>query len=214
MRLFLSWLFFSAHLALATDPAPAVKFIENKNQWPAPIQFSARVHGVTMQVEPGRFVYYMLDEEKIQHIHERSHHPHQINEADLTDNTITGHAVHVNFAGANSKATPLTFGRSSEYYNYFLGSDSCQWAARAHAYEGFIYPSFYAGVDMKVYSSGEHVKYDFIVAPQGDPMQIAIEYSGADVKLTQGDLTVVTPLGSIIEKKPVAWQWINGNMRI
>jgi hypothetical protein len=211
MRLFLSWLFFSAHVALATDPAPAVKFIENKNQWPASVQFSARVHGVTMQVEPGRFVYYMLDEEKVQHIHERSHHPQQVSEADLSDNVIAGHTIHVNFAGANTSSQPLPFGRWSEYYNYFLGSDSCHWASRAYAYEGFIYPSFYTGVDLKVYSAGEHIKYDFIVAPQGDPSKIAIEYSGADIQLTQGgDLTVGTPLGSIIEKKPVAWQWING----
>lgn len=210
MKFVLSWLFFSAHLALATDPAPAVKFIENKNQWPAHIQFSAHVHGVTMQVEPGRFVYYMLDGEKIQRMHERSHHPHLLNEADLIDDAITGHAIHVNFAGANTQVKPLPFGRSSEYYNYFIGSDSCQWASQAYAYQGFIYPSFYNGIDLKVYSSGENVKYDFVVAPQGDPSQITLDYSGADIQLAHGDLTVATPLGSIMEKKPVAWQFIAG----
>ncbi len=211
MRVLLAWLLFAARLAMATDPAPPVKFIENKNQWPSSIQFATRVQGVNMQVEPGRFVYYFLDEQKIQQIHERSHHSNHKNEADILDDQIEGYAVHVNFAGANRSAKPLPFGRSSEYYNYFIGSDSCHWASRAYAYEGFIYPSLYSGIDLEVYSSGEHVKYDLIVAPNADPTQIIVEYSGAaSLQLRQGDLHVSTPLADIIEKKPVAWQLIDG----
>ncbi len=38
------------------------------------------------------------------------------------------------------------------------------WASKARAYEGVNYSSFYNGIDLKLYSSGDFVKYDFVVA--------------------------------------------------
>ncbi|HEY9048027.1 MAG TPA: PKD domain-containing protein [Ohtaekwangia sp.] len=211
MRTCIAWLFFSIQVAMAAEPGPSVKFIENKNQWAYPVQFAARTSGVNMVLEPGRFVYYFLDEQKLQQLHERSHYPANVQESDLTDYMIDGHMVQVNFTGANQQSIPMPFGRSSEYYNYFLGSDSCHWASQAYAFDGVLYPSFYAGIDMKVYSSGNHVKYDFVIAPNANPSLIRVVYNGATtVSTSDGDIRVATPLGDIIEKKPVAWQFING----
>ena len=81
---------------------------------------------------------------------------------------IDGHAVQVNFMGANRKSLPMPFGQSSEHYNYFIGNNPDRWASKAYAYQGFIYPSLYQDIDLKVYSIDEQVKYDFILAPYAD----------------------------------------------
>jgi len=211
-RFFLFYLlFFLAPYAYAGLP-PGIKFIENKNQWPAHILFYANINGGTMAIEPGGFRYYFLDEKRLEELHEQTHL--QRSEADsekIIDNEIKGNAIHVDFIGANQHAIPLPFGKSTEYYNYFLGSDEKRWTSKAFAYDGFIYPSLYTGIDMKVYSSGEHAKYDFIIAPGADVSPITIEYQGADaLTLENGNLYARTALAEIIEQRPFAFQFING----
>jgi len=42
-----------------------LKFIENKNQWPAPANFAARIPGGNMMISPGKFNYYFVDAKKL-----------------------------------------------------------------------------------------------------------------------------------------------------
>ncbi len=204
----LGWLVESAY----GRPDPGIKYIENKNQWPEEVDFSARVPGGRMFVQPGRFVYNFIDEGRLEELHLNTHSPSD-GEAKLQkDEKIDGHTVIVDFPGANKSAVPLSFGKSMEYYNYFLGNDSSKWGSRAYAYDGFIYRSLYNGIDLKVYSDGTNVKYDFIVAPGADPHLIALNYDGFEnIAIDQeGDLIVNTSVSSMREKKPVAYQYING----
>ena len=191
---------------------PGIKYIENKNQWPEEVDFSARVPGGRMFVAPGRFVYNFLDEGRIEQLHLHSHSPTDGEGQSFSDQMINGHTVVVDFIGANTSSIPLSFGKSLEYYNYFLGNDSCKWGSRAYAYEGFIYRSFYNGIDLKVYSEGSNVKYDFIVAPGTDPNIIAFKYDGFETIGVDGggDLVVGTSVSSLREMKPVAYQFIDG----
>ena len=193
-------------------PDPGIKYIENKNQWPEEVDFSARVPGGRMFIQPGRFIYNFIDEGRLEELHLKTHSPSDGESASRKDEKINGHTVIVEFPGANTSAVPLSFGKSIEYYNYFLGNDSSKWGSRAHAYEGFIYRSFYNGIDLKVYSDGANVKYDFIVAPGADPHLIALNYGGFEnIAIDKdGDLIVNTSVSSMREKKPVAYQYING----
>src|SRR5918993_2703059 len=203
-------LVFSEILAMA-NTTPGIKFIENKNQWPAEVNFSARVPGGNMIFQSGKFQYYFLDEERMEELHHRSHNHNNESDGQSGPEIINGHAVEVNFIGSNKLAKPLPFGRSSEHYNYYIGNDPNHWASKAYAYEGFIYPSLYQDIDLKVYSIDQNIKYDFIVAPYADPSQIFLDYAGADkLILENGRLTVLTSLGEVIEQKPVAFQWIDG----
>jgi gliding motility-associated-like protein len=205
----LGWSVESAH----GRPDPGIKYIENKNQWPDEIDFSARVPGGRMFIQPGRFVYNFIDEGRLNELHLHTHSPSDGEAASRKNEKINGHTVVVQFIGANAAAKPMTFGTSVEYYNYFLGNDSCKWASRAHAYNGFIYRSFYDGIDLKVYSEGSNVKYDFIVAPGADPGMIDFVYDGVEslgIDNT-GDLTADASLAMIREKKPIAFQHIEGN---
>ena len=166
-----------------------------------------------MFIQPGGFRYYFLDERKMQEMHEHTHNgDNESGGAHADDQMVDGYAIDVTFIGANLQSTPKSFGKSTEYYNYFLGTDTCRWASNAYAYTGFLYSSFYNGIDLKVYSSDQNVKYDFVVAPYADIAQIAVEYNGAENLAIDeaGDLWIKTPLAEIIEKKPIAYQYIDG----
>ncbi len=208
----LLWCFISLSAMAQDGFEDGINFIENKNQWPEQFAFSAKVPGGSMFVRPDGFNYYFLDHNKLQELHEHTHGSAALDESTTGSRQIDGNAVMVRFVGASVARTPQAFGKSSEYYNYFLGRDTCRWASKAFAYQGFLYPSIYEGIDLKVYSSGANVKYDFIVAPSANPNDILIEYAGYEslVVSKAGDLLLKTPLAEIIEKKPVAFQYIDG----
>src|SRR5688572_6619128 len=204
------WLTFSQTFALA-NTTPGIKFIENKNQWPAEVNFSARVPGGNMIFQSGKFQYYFLDEQRLEELHHQSHDFKNESDGHADVEMINGHAVEVNFLGANRKSAPLPFGQSSEHYNYFIGNNPNRWASKVYAYQGFIYPSLYRDINLKVCSLDEHIKYDFIIAPYADHTQIVLEYLGAKaLSLENGGLIVSTSVGDVIEQKPIAFQWIDG----
>ena len=193
--------------SLGNPPKPSLKFVQNKDQWPSNVHFAASIPGGKMMIGPGKFSYYFVDQKRIQELHDRSHQ----GEPDAsTDWNIKGHAVQANFIGANLQSVPLPFGRYREYFNYYVGDDPKRWASGVSAYSGMLYPSFYKNIDLKIYSSGDNLKYDFMVAPYGDPSQILVQYHGAEsLALENGNLFLKTSLAEVIEKKPVAYQFID-----
>ncbi|MCW5912332.1 MAG: gliding motility-associated C-terminal domain-containing protein [Cyclobacteriaceae bacterium] len=191
--------------------ARQVEFIENKCQWPDEVKYKARIPGGTMQLQQAGFSYTFIDQQHLDHMHELGHESHNESAQAEINLKLNGHRVDVLFKEANKNVQPQPVGRLSQYYNYFLGADRSMWASRAGAFEGVYYPAFYNGIDLKVYSAGRNIKYDFYVAAGADPLQIAFEYSGTDrVYLSDGDLKISASQFEFTEKKPVAWQWING----
>ncbi|MFM9840191.1 MAG: PKD domain-containing protein [Cyclobacteriaceae bacterium] len=191
---------------------PGLKFIKNKTQWPKQIDFMAKIPGGNFSLQAGSFRYSFLDQRKIEELHEQSHGKNkEIDSHHELNQQIDGQIIQATFLGSNVQATPQPLGELSEYYNYFLGNDSAQWSSNVRAYEGVIYPNFYEGIDLKVYSQGQNLKYDFIVSPGSDFSSIRFQYKGADdIYLKNGDLIVHTALADIIEKKPLIFQIIEG----
>jgi len=192
---------------------PNVKFVENKCQWPEEIQFAASVQNSFFAVHSGAFSYTFLDRNAAEEQH-LQHHQH--GESGMIPNEnriIPGHRVTSTFIGANHHVHATPFGKFPEYYHYFIGNDRSAWSSNVSAFEGVLYQEFYQGIDLKIYSQGENLKYEFIVQAGADPARIAFEYSGADqVKLVDGDLVVKASQFSFIEKKPVVYQVINGSI--
>lgn len=196
-------------LAFTLQAQPAGRFIENKNQWPTGVDFVSRIPGGKMVVGSASFKYHFLDYDKLERLHHQGHQPEPDGRGE--DDMVRAHTVRAHFVGADADAVPVAFGRSREYYNFYLGADPEKWASHAYGYEGMLYTAFYPDIDLKVYATGENVKYDLIVAPNGDPSRIRIAYQGADnMYLDNGNLYLKTSLAVIIEKKPVAWQFVNG----
>ncbi|HRG11334.1 MAG TPA: PKD domain-containing protein, partial [Cyclobacteriaceae bacterium] len=188
-----------------------IEFIENKCQWPDAVKFKARIPGGTMQLQPEGFSYTFLDYERLQHLHELGHGTPNESHGTNFNNTLDGHRVDVSFIGANPHAIASPVNKLSNYYNYFLGSDASTWASHANAFEAVFYTDYYPGIDLKVYSQGKHIKYDFYVAAGANPSQIEFKYAGVDrLYVQQGDLHIEASKFGFTEKKPVAWQLIDG----
>jgi len=192
---------------------PEIKFIENKNQWANSVDYAARVPGGRLFLSPTRFSIYLIDQNKLDQKHLHAHG--EVSEAngryEDEDDPVQGHYLQINFIGADHHANPRGNKKLKEYYNYFLGSDSSRWASRAYAYSELIYTSLYPGIDLKVSSVQDNLKYDFVVMPGANTDQIKIEYCGAeDLKLEEGSISIATSLGILIEKKPYSYQFIDG----
>ena len=90
-----SWLF--------AGPPPAIKFIENKNQWHPGVHYSARIPGGDIEIRDGQFVYYFLDNASLNDLHHRRHlskaHSHEHGEE-----LIDGVKLNIEFIGANKSS--------------------------------------------------------------------------------------------------------------
>ncbi|MGE0590793.1 MAG: SBBP repeat-containing protein, partial [Cyclobacteriaceae bacterium] len=194
---------------------PGTGFIENKNQWPCEVDFLADIPGGQMAISAGQFNYFFLDYGKVQQLHEASHHEfNEVNPSEAVDQPIAGRKVTVSFINSNSFAKPKVLGRSEVYYNYFFGSEPSRWGSRAYQYKEILYQDFYNGIDLKLTTSGSNLKYDLIVDPGVDPATIQLRYEGAGhVYVSNGDLIVDAVLAEIIEKKPIAYQIIEGEKK-
>ena len=190
---------------------PGTGFIENKNQWPCEVDFLAGIPGGQMAVRAGRFDYFFLDYQKVNELHERTHEGFkEVNTASEAV-LISGHKISVNFINSNSLALAIPSKKSSNYYNYFLGNDPGHWGSKAHGYQQINYKELYEGIDLVLYAQESNIKYELLVKQGVDPNLIQIEYAGAiSIGLEKDDLIIDAKLAEIIEKKPIAFQWING----
>ncbi len=212
-------LFSIAFVLLWFNPAvaipPGLKFIQNKTQWPAPIHFFSKVRGGSLFLQSGQFTYSFLDQRKIEELHEQSHGKSKERDShNPLNDQIDGQIIQSIFIGSNANSVPIPFEQYPEYYNYFLGSDETNWSSDVHAYQGAWYPDIYSDIDLKIYSQEDNLKYDFVVAPGADVSQIIFEYKGADrVFLDNGNLHIKTLLAELIERRPFAYQLIEGKQR-
>ncbi len=192
---------------------PGFPFIENKKQWDSRIDFAVRIPGGSMFLQSGKITYQFLDQKIIEDKHEQGHRGNPEVSADDQDNLLSGHVVRSSLIDANKQAKATPFGKLDSYHNYFIGSDSTRWSSHVNLYEGIIYSNIYEGIDLKWYSVGQNLKYDFMVAAGADPSQISFQYDGADdIFFDRGNLIVTTPLGNITEAKPLSYQLINGKI--
>jgi hypothetical protein len=199
------------------NTTPHLQFIENKNQWDASVQYRASINSGYLSLTTEGFVFQFYDQRKV---HEQHYNRlHGINEGGefCPDESIESWIIRMSFPRGNVSSRKA-LGKSTEYYNYFLGNDPSRWGIEAHAYREIVYDNFYPGVDLRVYSEGPHAKYDWIVRPGENPMCIEWEYDGAaSLALEDGSIYARTPLADVIEKKPIAYQVKNGirfNIRI
>ncbi|HMI64957.1 MAG TPA: PKD domain-containing protein [Cyclobacteriaceae bacterium] len=201
-------------VALA-NPDPALHFIENRNQWPIGIDFSARIPGGRLFIQPGMWRFSFLDEQKLQARHEQGHSA--FNESGAphpSDECVDAQVIQLSFVGSNPHALAHPFGVIPTTFNYFIGNDPEKWGTRAKGYDGVLYTGLYNDIDLKVTSEGNNLKYDFILAPGADPQQIVIEYQGSDpLWIENGNVMVHSALASLTEGKPIAYQEIEGRRK-
>ena len=192
-----------------------LRFIQNRGQWNSDIDFQAKVPGGRVGVSAKGFSIYLLDMDAMDESHTMSHGA--INESDgkPASEPINGHYFQINLIGADLHSKPVTGTQWDGYYNYFIGNDTCRWASNAFAFASILYPDVYEGIDFRVSSLGNNLKYDFIVRPGADPSQIQIEYCGVDgIEKQDDDLIIQTRVGSLKESKPLSFHAVGDSQQI
>jgi len=201
-------LFQSSVLACATLSAqPALRFIENRGQWPAQVAFRAEAPDATIWCERGSIIIDRFDTEAIAKLHAGNTKEYDPN----ASRVIRHHALRLRFAQATGPSNCEGIGVQGGAYNYFIGNDKSHWASNAHAFAAVVEHGLYPGIDLRLRRGGEVLKYDLVVAPGKDPTQIRFTYQGANgITLRDGRLFLKTALGEMIEAVPLAYQMKDG----
>ena len=179
-------------------------FKQNKGQWHSNALFKAELADGAMFLEKTGITYSFEDKTYIRSLHNSK-------KKTKPPESIKGHVVRVKFKGANENAEISQTRMSSHYENYFIGNDKSKWASNVGVYNEVKYKNIYDNIDFKIYEKEGSMKYDFIVAPKANPKKIKMVYQGADkMYIENGILYVKTTITDIIENKPFAYQYING----
>ncbi|HEY8402727.1 MAG TPA: gliding motility-associated C-terminal domain-containing protein [Cytophagaceae bacterium] len=192
-----------------------LKFVQNKNQWEPHILFKADLPSGNVFLHQQKLTWLFYD--AIEHAHEHEG-------AAALDNSKTNiqpetkdsraHAYTLSFVNSNPNAIVTGANAYNYYHNYFIGNDPAKWASNVPLYNEVWYKTIYDKIDLRIYEFNNSLKYEFIVAPKTSPDVIALNYDGLDaIYIKDGELHLKTSVTEIVEKKPVAYQYIN-NRRI
>lgn len=180
-----------------------IEFIENGGQWDERALFKVDLNCGSIYLENHGFTYALFDLASYRKAHD-THQP--------IPETIQAHAFRMTFVGSSNSGQVSGSKRSTNYRNYYLGNDPGRWASRVYSYEQVEYQSLYEGIGLKMYRNDAHLKYDLIVQPNADVESIRMRYDGLNgIRILEnGDLKLENSVVDVFEKKPVAFQTING----
>jgi gliding motility-associated-like protein len=182
----------------ALSNVPAIKFIENKGQWDKEIKFIAHIPGGFLQIRQEGLHYIFVDNNALYQMK----HSKQTNEI----KPLKVHGLDVIFEDSNPDFTVNANNVVSETQNYFYGNDPTKWGIDVKSYPEIWLKNIYKGIDLRLYSTENALKYEFIVAPNVSTEQIKMRYEGADeILLENGNLNIKTSLANIIEMKPYSF---------
>lgn len=192
------------------DHAPShFQFAENKGQWDERVMFRADVPYGNLFLEQTALTYFFEDQAQFDRMLYLFHGHGK--EGKPEDYTIDGHCFRMEFTGANNNAALLGNHSTPDYLNYFLGNDESRWASHVKQYREVVYESIYPGIDFRLYSREDQLKYDLVLAPGSDPSVIQLTYNGIEeVALRHGELHIKTSVNTLIEQQPYAYQYIDG----
>jgi hypothetical protein len=115
-------------------------------------------------------------------------------------------AVKLRFVDANPSPTLLANDRQSAYFNFFIGHDASKWRTRVPAFTEITYQDLWPGISLVYRVADGRISYELIAAPGADVRRVRIEYEGADrvSQAPDGSFVVATPVGDIVDVRPVA----------
>jgi hypothetical protein len=123
-----------------------------------------------------------------------------------------GHALALDFLGADSDATLTARQRLAGEVNYLMGDDQAKWQQGLPTHAELLYGGLWPGIDMAVRGEGGKLKYEFHLQPGSSVEDIRLGYRGAQrLKVgAGGEMLVQTPLGLLKDAAPVSYQSIRG----
>ncbi|MCX6190441.1 MAG: hypothetical protein NTW54_12770 [Bacteroidetes bacterium] len=170
----------------------------NKGQFESHVLYKALIPGGILFVEKNCLTYCLVEGEAFKKYHDTR----------LPGTVVKGHAFKVWFDGCNESITSKEEQPTSEYYNYFLGSDPSKWASRVYGAHKITLINIYNKIDIEIFSTqGQFLKYNFIVHPGGNISNIKLRYEGIEnLHLEHGNISIPTSLGPMLEEAPISLQ--------
>jgi uncharacterized protein YegP (UPF0339 family) len=100
----------------------------------------------------------------------------------------------------------------SPRHNYFYGSDPQKWQLGAKGYREITYHDVWRGIDVRIITTGQDFKQEFIVRPKANPAQIEVAFQGIQrLQIApDGALMIATAVGDMREHPPQIYQHIDG----
>ena len=126
-----------------------------------------------------------------------------------------GHKVEMHLDGARQRPELVAEEKLPTMRAYIKGSDPAGWHSSIRTYRKVRYREPYPGIDLLVYGREGGIEYDFVAQPGADPGAIRLRFEGMDKMAldSNGELILTTPTGEIRQKKPFAYQWIQGRQQ-
>jgi hypothetical protein len=130
----------------------------------------------------------------------------------FADGEGRGHALALDFLGADPGATLEAQKRLSGEVNYLVGDDPAKWQKGLSTHGELLYGGLWPGIDMAVRGEGGNLKYEFHLKPGSSVEDVRLGYRGAKGLSvgTGGELLVQTSLGVLKDAAPVSYQRIAG----
>jgi len=179
-----------------------VQFIQNNGQWESNVLHKAYIPNGAVFLEKDAFVFVYEDKDKVDEYHHSKSHGHSHGPAPKRHL----HAFKIKFVGSATENLQA-LDEEVTYQNYFLGNDRSKWQSKVPLHKTILYKNLYAGIDMKVYSSGYDFKYDLIVGVGADPKDIKLAYEGfEELNKYNDELRICLSIIELTEEKPYTYQ--------
>ena len=187
----------------AASAAPSVdwagvplSFEVNEGQAASAVQFLGRMPGYTVWLTPAEVVMALRGPA-------------------AADASPAAEVVRMRWVGARPTTTLAGVEPRAARSHYLLGEHPAAWVTDVAHVARVRYAAVYDGVDVEVYGSGSRLEYDFLVAPGVDPAFIRLEFGGVRrLRVNrQGDLELELPRGVLVQRRPVAYQVVDGQHR-
>jgi PKD repeat protein len=120
------------------------------------------------------------------------------------------------FKGANANPIIIAEGKEDSRTNYLLNADIDKQQLNVPDYRMIRYNELFNNIDLRYYSSGKKLKYDYVIHSGGDISQIQMACEGIE-KLTinePGQLEITTQWGTLVEELPESYQIVNGKKKL
>ena len=176
--------------ALSPAPTGSEGFVRNVGQVHGPARYYAVGQGSAVYFEPTSVVL------------------------DRTPATADARGVilRVDFPGAVGTPRLEGLDPQTSRVNVFLGSDPASWQEGTPVCREVRYQSIAPGSDLVYRIEGGRLKYDVVLAPQGDLTMATLRYRGAERLSVDGTgaLVIHTGAGELREAPPVLYQVVDG----
>jgi hypothetical protein len=187
--------------ALSSNAQGDIWIKPNKGQWYQNIEYKIEIPSGNLYLEKDGFTYSFTNLNEL-HDHENSNF------------NLKTAVVKTQFLNSNLNPTFKELGRSNHYENYFIGNDSNKWVSNLYLYNEVNYLGLYQGISLNIYERNSTLKYDLIIEANADPSQFKVEYTGQNkIEIINNELVISTSLATIKEKRPYAYQFMNGEKK-